>query len=103
MALLAHFLPPVPVPIGGHGESLVQAANPANIGREQPAQQVLDQAHNLAAPVAGQIRDAVSTVRGTHVERIPELVLEETRQVTAYIDRYVHIPWLHGEQRVTGG
>lgn len=96
MPLFAHLVRGPLAGLHGSGESSVQHANAANAGMESPAQDVLDAGQQFAAEVTGQVGDAVATWATVHREVIPEFVLEASEDITAFVDKYVPIPWLHG-------
>lgn len=67
-----------------------------------PIQQLEDHLQQFAPAPATQVGSAVRTFVGHQEEAVGGFVLDEGRQVTAFIDSYVPIPWFHGEQPVAG-
>lgn len=66
-----------------------------------PIQQFTDELQAVQPPVTPNVGSSVRVYVGTVQEEVSNFLATEQRTVTAFIDQYVPIPWMHGDQRPT--
>lgn len=102
MGLLGHLIGQQLKPTDARGsESGIVHANP--MGRaEQPSQTAEDAQQPMGAGTVANVGDMIDTVVTRAREVIPETILEDSETVVAYIREIIPIPWLAGDQPMTG-